>query len=850
MSNSNPDSEALQDIVKLLSQQLGELKHTNQNGSNTTSTNTTRRRRQDSNFTTPSMGNESLTQQLSGTAGNFKNAFNKATLDVLPSIKKNITAPLTDIWIKNNPNGFMSKMMKSFADNKAKITEFMQNNIVGRILSSIGTVITGVFGVINDVLGRAFSFVKGLLSQAFNQFMDMQRIVGDLAADIGLSKAESKNLLLNFTQLTTTAIEFGGEMGDIAKMMAGFSETTGKNKIFNNEDVKNIEQLGRGTALGVEGMTKMVAEFSNLGISMKSVFDLTEKARVSAIKLGINSKKVLDSYSQLVTGLTGFQMKSGLDNMVKLATQATQLRMDLTGVAESMSDKFFDPEGAVEAAAKMNVLGGQFGEKFGDAFQLMFKAQTAPEELAKDIMDVTKGMGRIDENGMFYMDPATRQILKEATKTLPVDFKQMMNGAAEQAKLTDKISKLSNKGIILGNEGEQAIANLMEFDKSKKEYLVTFPDGTKTELSKVSQDMIDGIIKQKQADENAAKSRMSFTDKLASFWNRIQMSFTQVFAKIFDSLTESGFMGRLDDFVKTITDKIVPYINNLFDKGGITKVMTAIFDGLTKVIEGLTYILNGNGKIWDRIKDMAVLAIKGIWEVISPYLAIGFAKLLMAIGDATGFDSIKRMGQNELLSVAKNNKDNKTIQELTGSQSEKQKYAADKMEHKDDFSLNKMIGLGKGAGIGGAIGAGAGLVTGIVAGIFSGGAGLALIPELMTAGAQIGAGVGGYAGMQSVDDALMTPEGRVFKGGKGDIGVLFDQAGLSNNSGGGSGKTEISHSGTITVKSEDGKQITINDLEKIGRHTLATYLDSLNYGLKNGNSLQNNERMPITPISR
>ena len=126
----------------------------------------------------------------------------------------------------------------------------------------------------------------------------------------------------------------------------------------------------------------------------------------------------------------------------------------------------------------------------------MFKAQTAPEELAKDIMDVTKGMGRIDENGMFYMDPATRQILKEATKTLPVDFKQMMNGAAEQAKLTDKISKLSNKGIILGNEGEQAIANLMEFDKSKKEYLVTFPDGTKKELSKVSQDMIDGIIKQ------------------------------------------------------------------------------------------------------------------------------------------------------------------------------------------------------------------------------------------------------------------------------------------------------------------------------------------------------------------
>ena len=824
MSNSNPDSQALQDIVKLLSQQLGELKHTNQNGSNNRtggSTDYARSYRQRSNVSGPNFGSgASFSNQL---VGDTKNGFNKMTLGLLPVLENNFLKPFQKIWGSTNTS----------------------QSFIGKLSSSFTAIFTGLLGVINDVVGTIYSIFKGVLTQAFNKFMDMQRIVGNLAADIGLSKAESKNLLLNFTQLTTTAIEFGGEMGDIKDIMAGFSETTGKNKIFNNEDVKNIEQLGRGTALGVDGMTKMVAEFGNLGISMKSVFDLTEKARVSAIKLGINSKKVLDSYSQLVTGLTGFQMKSGLDNMVKLATQATQLRMDLTGVAESMSDKFFDPEGAVEAAAKMNVLGGQFGEKFGDAFQLMFKAQTAPEELAKDIMDVTKGMGRIDENGMFYMDPATRQILKEATKTLPVDFKQMMNGAAEQAKLTDKISKLSNKGIILGNEGEQAIANLMEFDKSKKEYLVTFPDGTKKELSKVSQDMIDGIIKQKQADDNAAKSRMSFTDKLASFWNRIQSSFSQVFAKIFDSLTDSGFMGKLDDFVKSFTNKIIPLINKVFDKD-LTGIIKNIFEGLTVVMGKITKILNGKDTFWNKIKDMAVTAIKGIWDVVSPYLEVGLAKLLIIIGNALpkilgGGEngSIARAGKNMLLDVAVNNKDNKTLQKLTGSQSEKQKYISEYKEHLTELSLLQKAGVV----IAGAIGALAGPGGSIVAGTAT------AAVEKMWNNSQAEKDQNKYDTIPS-DDALMTPGGRVFKGGKGDIGVLFDQAGLSNNSGGGSGKTEISHSGTITVKSEDGKQITINDLEKIGRHTLASYLDSLNYGLKNGNSLQNNERMPITPISR
>jgi hypothetical protein len=98
------------------------------------------------------------------------------------------------------------------------------------------------------------------------------------------------------------------------------------------------------------------------------------------------------------------------------------------------------------------------------------------------------------------------------------------------------------------------------------------------------------------------------------------------------------------------------------------------------------------------------------------------------------------------------------------------------------------------------------------------------------------------------NDALMTPEGRVFKGGKGDIGVLFDQAGLTNNSGNSSG--EIKHSGTITVRSEDGKEITINDLEKIGRYTLGTYINSITDGVSKGNSGYNNQKMPIAPIAR
>jgi len=544
--------------------------------------------------------------------------------------------------------------------------------------------------------------------------------------------------------------------------------------------------------------------------------------------------------------------------MVKLATQATQLRMDLGGVAATMSEKFFEPEGAVEAAAKMQVLGGQFGEKFGDAFELMYKAQVSPEEFTKDLMDMTKGLGRINENGMFYMPPATMQLLREATKTLPVDFKTLMNGAAEQAKLVDKVSKLSDKGFVFKDEDKTAIANLMDFDKDKG-YIIRFPTGEKKALDDVNQGMLDGIIKQKEADDKAAKSRMSFTDRLGNMWNRIQTSFTQVFGEIFDRLEKSGFLDSLDKMVNKFIDDIIPLIKKLFNnETGIGGYIQKIFDGVTKVVENVAKIFDGNGSFWEKMKSAAKELVVGLWKEVQPIITAGFGSILEALkGIPLIGDSLERTGLNMKLSAGKSNSNAKDL--LGGDKGLKDIHDKVISKRSEGGFFGNLIG-GVGNTIAGAYDA---LDGDSDAMKFRGRKAYNQMMDLFgknddleefyrnldKEGNTTGAGRFNMKN-EGVDDALMTPGGRVFRGGKGDIGVLFDQAGLSNNSGGGSGKTEISHSGTITVKSEDGKEITINDLEKIGRHTLASYLDSLNYGLKNGNSLQNNERMPITPISR
>ena len=66
-----------------------------------------------------------------------------------------------------------------------------------------------------------------------------------------------------------------------------------------------------------------------------------------------------------------------------MSSDALRLKLDMDGIA-SLADKVFRPEGAIEMAAQLSVMGGEFA-KLGDPMTLMFKARNDMEGFAKDI---------------------------------------------------------------------------------------------------------------------------------------------------------------------------------------------------------------------------------------------------------------------------------------------------------------------------------------------------------------------------------------------------------------------------------------------------------------------------------
>ena len=115
----------------------------------------------------------------------------------------------------------------------------------------------------------------------------------------------------------------------------------------------------------------MVAEFDNLGYSLATTMKVADKGRNIAARFNLNQTKVLKTTTEVVKNLTGVGFGRSVEDLTKLAAKAETLRFNLAESINSFKDSFFSPEKAVEAAAKIQVLGGEFAQQFGDAFSLM-----------------------------------------------------------------------------------------------------------------------------------------------------------------------------------------------------------------------------------------------------------------------------------------------------------------------------------------------------------------------------------------------------------------------------------------------------------------------------------------------
>ena len=688
------------------------------------------------------------------------------------------------------------------------------SGIMGK-MGAAAAVFNGVLASVSSIfslLTLPLKLIGDLISGVWQNFLKIQSITGNLAADIGLTSKESYYFKDNFAELANSALSFGGTMEDVASTMKVFSEETNKNPMFNKDSMDRIMELAKGTGLGAEGAAKMVAGFDNIGLSIKQTTDHTNKARDMAARFGLNATKMLQTVGTFVKTFQGFTFKNGLDGINKMVAKAESLRFDLSAI-KGISEKLFNPEGAVEAAAHLQVLGGKFAQ-MGDPFGLMYAAQNAPEELAKGIMDATKGMAKKGADGMFRISPADMMIIKEAATALGQSADNMITAAIEQGKMSDKLSasKFLKDGMF-NDEDKTALSNLITMNKDNQ-YVIRMPNGFEQLVSQIpNAGMFKDILDERKKNEKAGIERKNWSERFDQILQRFMNGFTQPLIKLEGIFNDTNMINQIEELGKTIGDQLIPLFNSVFKPDGkIHAFIANMSTSITGLMTDVTNLFNSEGSFMEHVKTGFIKIFKGLYDIVGPYMKFGFGKLFEILGNALpswlGGASLKASGIEMQTNAAMSSAGVAKASGLdtAGSlQAQKTKQmGAYKDSDVSDKTVNSLAYGLAGAAIG------------------------SVIPGVGTA---IGAGLGlAYATYKNM--TMGTPEERYASEMKNQgpsitpVATARYASGELNTSMGSSSNNQANNNlnitGSINVVSPDGRtKVTMDDMRKMGIHVLA-----------------------------
>jgi hypothetical protein len=278
--------------------------------------------------------------------------------------------------------------------------------------------------------------------------------------------------------------------------------------------------------------------------------------------------------------INGFGFKTGVDGVKAMAKEALLLRSSIEKIgAAKFQAKILTPEGAIQAAAGMQMLGGAMG-KLSDPFQLMHMAQTDMAGLQKELVNATKSSFAFNKaTGGFEASTQDLYKLREQAEITGANFDDLVEAGREAAKMDYIKSKFDLGGLDEASQG--VLASLAQIDKGGNVTvdLPGYEEGNKS----LEQMMKDPVFVKKLEEYNQqsllsekeiAQRSMSISEEQAKDVNIIKnaviLGFSDQSRKdIYNQLKESNNTAKeaitaaSTDIAKEVGNVIVPTMNTL-----------------------------------------------------------------------------------------------------------------------------------------------------------------------------------------------------------------------------------------------------------------------------------------------
>jgi len=411
----------------------------------------------------------------------------------------------------------------------------------GKSLSNILTLNKSIVQTFGEMSTQTAKFARST-DEWFKKGQELAKEYLSASRSLGISESKSKLLATNFNKSVKESLILGYSIDNVKETFEEFAKETGRNRILSTEEVENIAKLSKGANLYVTEATKMAEQFDLMGLSSEKVFGprgLINQAMKESNQMGINANKVIKTLSTNMGTMQQYSFKNGVKGMIEMSKLAVKMRVEVSEML-NMADKFYQPEAAIEAAANLQLLGGDIAKAFGDPFTVMYEARNKPEELAKRIGKMTENMVSFNEKtGEFDFPPEARMQLQAVSKELGIGMDSLTEMTRQASKI--KSIKMNVSGNILDENLREGIAGMARMKDGK--WVVDFQDDKGKLLTK-SIDSLSKTEAQRIMEIEEANKGKTDTDYLREI-----ALYSQTFSEKIENLGKSqqyGFAGEMD----------------------------------------------------------------------------------------------------------------------------------------------------------------------------------------------------------------------------------------------------------------------------------------------------------------
>lgn len=371
--------------------------------------------------------------------------------------------------------------------------------------------INDIFNIFIDGEKRARTIPEilgSLVNIAFNGielFLQQQNHLREtLNRQTGITGLLSREFRKELTQANPELLRMGVSFGDLAESASRLVEQSGRFNLINQETFVRAGEVAMAYVGTLQELVKMYPEFEKIGHGAADASEIIAQAGHRTLELGMSSVRVTSELSTHLSKLNEYGFSNGVRGLEEMVRRSIEFRSNIESVL-GIADRVWDPAGAIELSANLQVIGGAIGD-FNDPLKMMYMATNNVEGLQDALLGAAKGLATYnDEQGRFEITGVNLRRARAMATELGVSLGELSKTAIAAAERASVSTELMASGLILEEDQERFITNLAQMKEGRMVIELQ---------SQRLQDIFGGTeIAVEELTENQARLLLSYQDE-------------------------------------------------------------------------------------------------------------------------------------------------------------------------------------------------------------------------------------------------------------------------------------------------------------------------------------------------